>query len=138
MKDRIAHIMKAKNLKATDFATLLGVQPSGVSHILAGRNKPSLEFVKKIKETFPEYNLDWIIFGMGPMTTSEPFKEPLANSPTSTPADSGLLPFDIDPDNENDVLTDPTETPNVPMNGTGVKSMVILYEDGTFESYSPR
>lgn len=138
MKDRIAHIMKAKNLKATDFATLLGVQPSGVSHILAGRNKPSLEFVKKIKETFPEYNLDWIIFGTGPMTTSEPFKEPPANTPTSTPADSGLLPFGFDADNENDVLTDPTETQNVPMNGTGVKSMVILYEDGTFESYSPR
>ena len=130
--------MKAKNLKATDFATLLGVQPSGVSHILAGRNKPSLEFVKKIKETFPEYNLDWIIFGTGPMTTSEPFKEPSINTPNVSPADSGLLPFDFDADNENDLLAEPTDTPNVPVNGAGVKSMVILYEDGTFESYSPR
>lgn len=138
MKDRIAHIMKAKNLKATDFATLLGVQPSGVSHILAGRNKPSLEFVKKIKETFPEYNLDWIIFGTGPMTTSEPFKEPSINTPNVSPADSGLLPFDFDADYENDLLAEPTDTPNVPVNGAGVKSMVILYEDGTFESYSPR
>lgn len=138
MKDRIAHIMKAKNLKATDFATLLGVQPSGVSHILAGRNKPSLEFVKKIKETFPEYNLDWIIFGTGPMTTSEPFKEPSINTPNVSPADSGLLPFDFDAETENNVLTDPTEIPNSPVNSAGVKSMVILYEDGTFESYSPR
>lgn len=138
MKDRIAHIMKAKNLKATDFATLLGVQPSGVSHILAGRNKPSLEFVKKIKETFPEYNLDWIIFGTGPMTTSEPFKKPSANTPNVSPSDSDLLPFDFDADTENEVLTDPTEMPNVSMNDTGVKSMVIFYEDGTFESYSPR
>ena len=59
MKDRIAHIMRAKNLKASDFASLLGIQPSAVSHILAGRNKPSLEIVRKIKETFPEYNLDY-------------------------------------------------------------------------------
>ncbi|MBO7082980.1 MAG: helix-turn-helix transcriptional regulator [Bacteroidales bacterium] len=138
MKDRIAHIMKAKNLKATDFATLLGVQPSGVSHILAGRNKPSLEFVKKIKETFPEYNLDWIIFGTGPMTTSEPFKEPSPITPNVSPAESDLLPFDFDADTENGVLTDPTEMPNDPVKDAGVKSMLILYEDGTFETYSPR
>ena len=50
MKDRIAHIMRAKNLKASDFAALLGIQPSGISHILSGRNQPSLDFVKKIKE----------------------------------------------------------------------------------------
>jgi transcriptional regulator with XRE-family HTH domain len=138
MKDRIAHIMRAKNLKATDFATLLGVQPSGVSHILAGRNKPSLEFVKKIKETFPEYNLDWIVFGTGPMTTSEPFKEPMANTPDVTPSDSNLLPFDFDPSTENDSLTDPTEAPAAFVNGAGIKSMFVLYDDGTFETYSPR
>ena len=51
MKDRIAHIMRAKNLKASDFAELLGIQPSGISHILSGRNQPSLDFVKKIKGT---------------------------------------------------------------------------------------
>lgn len=123
MKDRIAHIMKAKNLKASDFANVLGIQPSGVSHILAGRNQPSLDFVKKIKESFPEYNLDWIIFGKGPMTTSEPYKE---------------IQIDFDPPT-------PTETPvNLPVPPTdellehGVKAVMILYEDGTFESFSPK
>ena len=131
MKDRIAHIMRSKNLKATDFAALLGIQPSGVSHILAGRNKPSLEFVKKIKETFPEYNLDWIVFGTGPMTTSEPYKESFKESTT------GLLPFDVDP-----LPSDVPETIDKPVEDVlmspGIKSMVILYEDGTFETYSPR
>lgn len=146
MKDRIAHIMRAKNLKASDFAALLGIQPSGVSHILAGRNKPSLEFVKKIKEVFPEYNLDWIIFGTGPITTSEPFN----NSPTSTqnpvPRIEDTIPFDFE--TEADIDTDPLSDslslsdqnqlskPNV--NNNAVKSMLVLYEDGTFETYLPR
>ena len=73
MKDRIAHIIRAKNLTAAEFAVRLGIQPSNVSHLLSGRNNPSLDFVKKLKETFPEYNLDWLIMGTGPMTVSEPF-----------------------------------------------------------------
>ena len=127
MKDRIAHIMRAKNLKASDFAAKLGIQPSAVSHILAGRNKPSLEIVKKIKETFPEYNLDWIILGLGPMTTSEPYKETIkepAFELASLPEEDQFSNSDAQ---VSDNLTEP-----------GVRSMVILYEDGTFESFSPR
>ena len=135
MKDRIAHIMRAKNLKASDFATLLGIQPSGISHILSGRNQPSLDFVKKIKETFPEYNLEWIIFGTGPITTSEPFQIKL-NENTLEPQ------LEIAP-NEDPIpeISDITPVPTTisPSNHpSGIKSMVILYEDGTFENYSPR
>ena len=136
MKDRIAHIMRSKNLKATDFATLLGIQPSGVSHILAGRNKPSLEFVKKIKETFPEYNLDWIIFGTGPMTTSEPYKEAFkeAQKELQSPPE---LPFNMDPLPENDTPT-LDDVPEEGMFEPRIKSMFVLYEDGTFETFVPR
>lgn len=139
MKDRIAHIMRAKNLKASDFATLLGIQPSGISHILSGRNQPSLDFVKKIKETFPEYNLEWIIFGTGPITTSEPFQlKTNENTPEPqlelTPAEDAQLEMpDLNP------VTSPIPTPiAVSNNPSGIKSMMILYEDGTFETYSPR
>lgn len=132
MKDRIAHIMRAKNLKASDFASLLGIQPSGVSHILAGRNQPSLEFVKKIKETFPEYNLDWIIFGIGPMTTSEPFKESKYVPETASSVVPETLPL------EDKNLFVPTETDENLSSSPTVKSMFVLYDDGTFESYLPR
>ncbi len=139
MKDRIAHIMRAKNLKASDFATLLGIQPSGISHILSGRNQPSLDFVKKIKETFPEYNLEWIIFGTGPITTSEPFQLKInENTPEPqlelTPTEDAQLEMpDLNP------VTSPIPTPiAVSNNPSGIKSMMILYEDGTFETYSPR
>ena len=58
MKDRIAHIIRAKNLTAA--------------------NNPSLDFVRKLKDTFPEYNLDWIVMGKGPMTVSEPYIMPVS------------------------------------------------------------
>ncbi len=72
MKDRIAHILKTKNLTATKFADDLDVQRSGISHILSGRNNPSLDFVVKIKETYPEFSLDWLLMGKGPVTLSPP------------------------------------------------------------------
>lgn len=144
MKDRIAHIMRAKNLKASDFAELLGIQPSGISHILSGRNQPSLDFVKKIKETFPEYNLDWIIFGKGPMTTSEPFKEnytPIEKKPDSltsdfVPNNNSSAPFipvaEVTPSSDSPL-------PSIPISEKpGVKSLFVLYDDGTFEQYSPK
>lgn len=74
LKDRIAHIMRSKNLTATQLADDLQVQRSGISHLLSGRNKPSLDFVMKLKETYPEYNLDWLVLGTGPITISSPQK----------------------------------------------------------------
>ena len=157
MKDRIAHIMRAKNLKASDFATLLGIQPSAVSHILAGRNNPSLEFVKKIKETFPEYNLEWIIFGTGPMTLSEPyrnsFKETVrevslfddvdSNLPSSSPA----IPTPANSNSPNSSLPESTTIdpspsastlPMTAFSSSEIQSIVILYTDGTFQTYNPK
>lgn len=135
MKDRIAHIMRAKNLKASDFATLLGIQPSGISHILSGRNQPSLDFVKKIKENFPEYNLDWIIFGTGPITTSDPFPKPTAD--VGKEPELEFTPI-VDPiPNAPEIHPEHTLIPTDKALSS-IKSMLIIYNDGTFESYSPR
>ena len=57
MKDRIAHIIRSKNLTAAEFALQLGIQPSNISHLLSGRNNPSLDFVKKLKERVDVSNL---------------------------------------------------------------------------------
>ena len=71
IKDRLAHIIRAKNLTATQFAEMMQIQPSNVSHLLGGRNKPSLDFLIKLKEVFPEYSFDWIILGKKPITISD-------------------------------------------------------------------
>jgi len=52
-------------LSASQFADKIGVQRSSVSHVLSGRNKPSLEFVQKILLAYPEISSDWILFGTG-------------------------------------------------------------------------
>lgn len=137
MKDRIAHIIRAKNLTAADFALRLGIQPSNVSHLLAGRNNPSLEFVKKLKETFPEYNLDWIVFGKGPMTLSDPFPVSTAeNAPLHEPESVEQMPHVN--------LLNETEQP-APFSGlplqtyrSDLQQIILVYADHSFEILSPR
>lgn len=67
MKERIARIIQYKNLTNAQFAKYIGVQPSNVTHILNGRNKPSLDFLLKIIDCFPEISLEWLILGKGEM-----------------------------------------------------------------------
>ncbi len=71
MKDRIRLIMSVKNLSPADLADALQVQRSGISHILSGRNKPSLDFMLKVAEVFPDLSLDWLFKGQGPMLNSQ-------------------------------------------------------------------
>lgn len=70
MVDRINLILKVKNLTARQFAEEIGIQPSGMSHILSGRNNPSLDFVMKVIRRFPEIDINWLMFGKGEMYDS--------------------------------------------------------------------
>lgn len=56
-------IIKANNLSASQFADQIGVQRSSLSHVLNGRNKPSLDFLSKIITAFPKVNASWLITG---------------------------------------------------------------------------
>lgn len=67
MIKRIKSLISVRNLTASQFADLLQVQRSSISHILSGRNKPSLDFVMKIIEQFPEVSLEWLMNGKGEM-----------------------------------------------------------------------
>lgn len=61
--DRIKMVMKMNQLNAASFADKIGVQRSSVSHVLTGRNKPSLDFVEKMLIQFPKVNASWLISG---------------------------------------------------------------------------
>lgn len=140
MKDRIAHIIRAKNLTAAEFALRLGIQPSNISHLLSGRNNPSLDFVKKLKETFPEYCLDWIIFGRGPITESEPM---MGHTPAAqvlaAPVNDNSIGSNVEgtlfdqPQEEEVPLPLPKPSPTV-----ALKQIIFVYEDNTFEQIAPR
>lgn len=103
MQDRIALIISTKNLTNAEFAEAIGVQPSNISHIMSGRNNPSLDLVKKIVNRYPEIRLEWLLNGKGAMTKD-------------------LNLFDY----ENQKATEPksvTKTPDVPVTTKEPQSM---------------
>jgi len=61
LSEKIKLILSRKNISPSIFADEIGVQRSSISHILAGRNKPSLDIVQKIVKRFPELGLNWIL-----------------------------------------------------------------------------
>ena len=61
---RLRSILEDNSMTASSFAEKINVQRSSISHVLSGRNKPSLDFYIKIKEKYPEVDLNWIISGV--------------------------------------------------------------------------
>jgi len=62
---RIAQIMEYYELSASAFAEKINVGRSSISHIISGRNKPSLDFIMKILQAFPAIDLYWLMNGKG-------------------------------------------------------------------------
>lgn len=91
MIQRINLLLRSKNITAKQFAEEIGIQPSGMSHILGGRNNPSLDFVSKVLRRYPEIDANWLLLGKGEMynvagmpvqgaadTAAEPVATPVA------------------------------------------------------------
>lgn len=70
MVERIRQILQTRQLSPTQFADALGLARPIISHVLSGRNKPSLEVVQKIIAAFPDISLPWLLSGQGPMLAS--------------------------------------------------------------------
>lgn len=119
---RLQRIMDHNELSASSFAEEIGVQRSSISHLLSGRNKPSLDFVMRVVRTYPEVNLYWLLNGKG-----------------SYPADDSVAP--VAPAKEKIPSASPpsSKEPSLPLhagNGKAIAKIIIFYEDGSFESYS--
>ncbi len=95
IKDRINFIMERENLGSKAFADNIGVQQSTLSHILNGRNNPSLDVVMKVHQRFSYIRLEWLLYGKGEMT------EPANSSQQQTTGiQPGYIPslFDENPE----------------------------------------
>ncbi len=110
---RLETILRHYDLSATAFAEEIGVQRSSISHLLGGRNKPSLDFVLKVVQRFPEVNLYWLLNGKGSFPSKERATPP---SPPSQP-----LPG-------RNVVAKPQRE---------VEKIVVFYSDGSFREYLP-
>lgn len=121
---RIKKIIENNELNAASFAEKIGVQRSGISHILSGRNKPSLEFLSKIQHKFEEVEYDWLLLGIenskkeAPTLFSEK-TEPQVQSDSII--DDESIKKQIKPISQN--LDDTQE----------INKIIFIYTDGSFK-----
>ncbi len=133
MVERINLLLKAKNITARQFAEEIGIQPSGMSHILSGRNNPSLDFVMKVVKRWPEVNINWLMFGKGEMYVGLPSSAPTVSQaeepmPAETPIqEHGATPFPTD-----------TEATNAPEHSPDQVEEASVVEYDLFSQPSPQ
>lgn len=140
MVNRINLILRAKNITARQFAEEIGIQPSGMSHILSGRNNPSLEFVTKVIRRYPEIDANWLLLGKGEMFAGRAETGERGPEYGERMVENGAqldLMSDMNQVDNYDVM--PGEEPMVDEAPAGkrVVKMVFVYDDHTFSEFSP-
>ena len=131
---RLEKLLDYYGLTASSFADKVGVQRSSISHLLSGRNKPSLDFILKIMEVFPEVDLYWILNGKGNFPKNEleaKINKTLFDANQSSDAPEVSITENV---NENVNTETPVSKSNV---SSKVEKIVIFYSDGTFKEYRP-
>ena len=144
MKEKLEYLLREKQLTATQLARLLEIQPSGISHIMSGRNKPSFDFVVKILSVFPDINPDWLmldsdeVYRRGEAPRSNPlFDTDEFDSPSES--SSGALENSELSASQNQVEKLSMQNFSSAKNSAKpVDRIVIFYADGTFESFSQK
>ena len=144
MKERILEFLKAENKSSAQFAEEIGVQPSGISHILSGRNNPSLDFILKMLEKYHFLSTEWLLFGRGSMYKDSRMQS-LFEENKNSPPDKDLNMFensDILKGNEEkvaDLSFSDTASKKTNSSKSGSLSRIIwFFEDNSFEEYFPR
>jgi plasmid maintenance system antidote protein VapI len=113
-KERLEEILTYYELNASAFADAIGVQRSSISHLLSGRNKPSLDFVLKVVREYPEVNLYWLLNGKGdfPESDSKEASQDKISSTHPSFDDAGPAASEIE-------------------------SIIVFYKDGSFKKFLP-
>ena len=117
--DRLTNIMRFYQLSASAFADKIQVPRSSISHLLSGRNKPSLDFVLKVVKEFDDVELYWLLNGKGTF--------PKDDSPT--PASDNLTP------NHHKKESSPQILDTHSLRSKKIERIVMFFEDGTFKEY---
>jgi transcriptional regulator with XRE-family HTH domain len=109
--NRLKKLMEHHQLSASTFADKVGVQRSSISHILSGRNKPSLDFVLKVTSEFKDVDIHWLLNGTGV------FPIPIVSKEKNTTAAAALF------------------NTNSETSGKQIQRIVVFFTDGTFAEY---
>jgi transcriptional regulator with XRE-family HTH domain len=154
MREKLLKLMESEKLTASRLAELLGIRSSGISHIISERNKPSYDLLQKILRRFPNINPDWLLLDSDQMYRTD---IPSTVASSGNHSSEGLDIFSAH-DEVSKSLNSETGYNNPTQNGgvssgenfdktefvsqatsrRGVKRIIVLYDDNTFESYNPR
>jgi len=119
---RIEKLIQDSGLSASAFAEKIGVQRSSISHILSGRNKPSLDFLIKITEVFPKTTLNELVYGV------------LSNKPLHSIESDDLNPLEA----IKTLSSENTDTKPIKSDQIFEDSIIVLHPDGTYRKYSQK
>lgn len=154
MKERILKVMEREKLTPSKFAEEIGIQRSAMSHIISGRNNPSLDVLMKILERFTYVDSDWLLFGKGNMMRNhvllEPdlFTDPSQNTsfiPQNTsvntvegqvaPEYRKEMKVETPVNNSKQPVIEQIILPDKP--SRNVTKIMLFYSDNTFDTFTP-
>ena len=139
MKDRLQQFLTLEQLSPARLSEIIGIQRSGLSHILSGRNKPGFDFINKLLLKFPAINAEWLITGKGKI-----YKEQLSSSVDLKADNESTVQY-----SDNTLFREETQVPEPSENlikekiwtddskKRALKKMIFIYSDGTFVEYLP-
>lgn len=141
---RLEIILDYYALNASSFADRIGVQRSSMSHLLSGRNKPSLDFVMKILEVFPDVDLYWILNGKGSFPKNTDEVTEAVKTPAPIPVNENFSDGDLfsqidykEPQKIEKVSSPEIKNQNLVSEEGEIEKIVIFYKNGTFKAYNP-
>ncbi len=130
--ERLEKLMQSENLNAAKMADLIDVQPSAISHILSGRNKPSFDFIDRIASKFPRLSIEWLITGKGNMYKTLVQRSIFDDSSEAITPHHENIPVQNNLDDKNKI------TNVIKKNSAFVTKIVVFYSDNTFDIYVPK
>lgn len=143
MKERLLEFLRVENKSSAQLAEEIGVQPSGISHILSGRNNPSLDFVLKMLEKYQILSTDWLLFGKGSMYKDTGMQSLFDENNTKNQHVEPML-FMNEPEKSGVKLQHigkSDQKKDAPVQGkeqiSSIERIVWFYNDNSFEEYFP-
>lgn len=136
--EKIVKLLERENLTAKQCADIIGITRSSMSHIINGRNNPSLDVMRKILENFPNINPEWLILGEGEMYRQK-----------SNPREPGLFDNIIETNSLSDennekqpqkttdeiISTVNNDTKTISVGNQNIKSIIVFFSDNTYEEF---
>ena len=124
-RERIEAVRKSLNISARQFADEIHVRPGTISNMMAGRNNPSLDVMRRILERYPTLNPEWLIIGQGEMWRTEPGKEPSLFDGQAPEGVKSIVVHRTSKEEPQVVVAPPKQ----------VRNIVVYYTDGTYEEF---